>query len=155
MRDDSRRIFLKDYTADECAALDAGPLMDWLVAQAIGNTPGPPNNNHDKGWVIMLGITLETSIVWWDDEISPRCYHGIQGWFKFSTDGNAALRVLEWLKQSRRPWHLIPSALGVEGWSLGFEDVPDVEYHSSPTPHVAICRAALALAKAKENNDGK
>lgn len=149
---DTRRIFLKDYSAAECASMDAGPLMDWLVAQA---RKIKPERRDSLGWCV---IDDGDSLDWWNGDNQPRsgeCQsaldHSGTNYLCASTDGNAALRVLRWMNGAiLKMTHTGPDRWTCEG-NIHIETVFNGRiWADGPTPHVAICRAALALAKSRE-----
>lgn len=138
----TRRIHLKDYTDAELREMPAGPLADWLVAQATGATVDDWNG---LSWNIATddGLMLH----WEDDEDAPAEHY--QAHRGPSSHWSAAGPLLTRMMRDNGA-RLSEPHLGE--YCVTFCDTPDslaVHGAHAGTPMLAVCRAALVLARRK------
>lgn len=137
-----RRIHLRDYSEAELREMPAGALCDWLTAQAVH---GPPRDEHGQ-WRI---CHYPHGCHW----TQGSAYMEIRGAHKYSTKWSAAGPLLERLmrengvyvapsgdRQRFVAWRRVAMS---DSWG------DDESFIDGPEPQLAICRAALVIARRK------
>jgi hypothetical protein len=143
----SNRIHLKDYSVEELREMEAGGTMDWLCNQILGA-------RVDEWKSSLSGHCLRIEP---DDHPIQFWHHGesYPQWANHETDcpstkWSAAGRLLDHFaaRGVSTRLHFIPQREN-SIWICGLlKDGPAV-LAESEIPHLAICRAALVLARGR------
>lgn len=145
----SRRIHLREYSEAELRAMEAGPLLDWLVAQAMGR-------KVERALTLSGAYkTSDRGAYWWDNSNVPDDWGPGD---RFSRDWSAAGRALEWLAANGVSISLdcltTPniSSTHVQGrvpktvWRV-FRNEEDPALAVAPTPQLAVARAVAVVGR--------
>jgi hypothetical protein len=137
-----RRIHLKDYSEAELREIPAGALCEWLVEQIA---PHELLGVLAGDWTLICesGATLV-----WDTTEDDEPREHWQAYNRPSSHWSAAGPLLERLMREHGAWMRQPRP-GTFHLVYAFDAECATQTIVAPTPQLAICRAALVIARRK------
>lgn len=139
-----RRIHAWEYTAEEIAAMQPGPLLDWLAWQGTHAVQRPR-----LAWFIFDSRISDTAIMaWHPDKDKPRSSIAESS---ISSDPGAAMRALKAVLASKDKRVSVYFYAHMDKWHACVEYKDEAfKVFGVDTPELAIARALALYARAKQ-----